>query len=101
MKIDRLQVIFEESKLLQFLVFTNAKCNSESMFVIMFRSNQGLIWCLSNRGDEVSMWHVKEIDFWLKNFFFCIGVLKWYQDRLTLVSKLSQTVPPHSHPWRQ
>ena len=30
-----------------------------------FSSNQGLIWCLSNGGDEVCMSHFKEIEFGL------------------------------------
>ena len=35
-----------------------------------FRANQGLGWLLSDRGDEVSMCHFKEIASWLKNLIF-------------------------------
>ena len=45
-----------------FLKFSKCR-NSENMVFSVYRSNQGLGWSLSNRGDEISMCQFKEIDF--------------------------------------
>ena len=50
---------------ISFLVFENV----ENLFLITFSANQWLGWSLSNRGDEVTMCHFKEIDFRLENIF--------------------------------
>ena len=47
------------------------------VFVIL-SVNSGLGWSLSNRGDEVSMYHFKEIGFLVeKHNCLAQGVLKW------------------------
>ena len=45
----------------------------ENIISVVFSSNWGLICSLSNREDEVSMCHFKEISFCLKNMFLGIG----------------------------
>ena len=41
--------------------------NVENMFFVIFSANSGLGWSLSNKGDEVSMCHFKQMCFWLNN----------------------------------
>ena len=55
-----------------------------------------------NIGDEVSMCHFKEVDFWLKNIFGDIGgpkmILILVQHGSKLIPKLSQMVPNRAPP---
>ena len=49
----------------------------ENMFFALCSTNCGLVCSLSNRGEEVSMCHFKEIVFWLKKYILgASGVLK-------------------------
>ena len=58
------------------------------MVFVMFNANYGLGWFLSNRGDEVSMCHFKEIDLGLI-FGGGIGgpkmVLEWSQNGFKMI----------------
>ena len=42
-----------------------------------FNQKQGLICCISNRGDEVGMYHFKEIDLGLICWGVAEGDVKW------------------------
>ena len=53
------------------LIFGNRKTrNFPKPFLTFSVQIKGMIWCYSNRGDEASMCHFKEIDFWLNNILF-------------------------------
>ena len=56
--------------ILKWIFFENFECSiSENMLFVIFSASLGLLCFVSNRGDEVSMCHFKEIALWLKNIF--------------------------------